>query len=257
MGMLRALGGSRRCRTSTTVAAAENSAPEPCFPPLARTGSRQPSDYGPPMTADMRQGPCVSCRRHDRHQDLRHETPRGDLLRPDVPHLVGWHPRGARPRRIHGRRGADRGAPSAGVPGDVRRPERGGHPDGGCRQWKSGISRPPLPIAQVAGGRPLVRGRAPDRAPRGDGGTAPALAQLRSVPPRRIRIRRQGVPHCDRSRGGTDDWHLRGTRLDGVRYPQPEAALRSPDHRAHRGPAVGVRGTSRSSRKAISSGRSP
>jgi hypothetical protein len=108
--------GLRR-RTSTTVAAAENSAPEPCFSPLAQTGSRQSSDTSRQVTADTRQGLCVCHRRHDRHQDFRHEASRGDLLRADVFDLMGWRfDRRDVDRRSSGRIGRQRTAFPATAP---------------------------------------------------------------------------------------------------------------------------------------------
>ena len=63
-------------------------------------------------------------------------------------------------------------------PGDARRPQRRGHPVDRPRLWEGGLSRGSLPVAQVAGGRALVRGGAPDRPARVHGGTPRALANL-------------------------------------------------------------------------------
>ena len=48
-------------------------------------------------------------------------------------------------------------------PGDVPRTQRGRHPLDRSRLWQDGAARVALAVAPVAGGRSLVRGRAPAR----------------------------------------------------------------------------------------------
>ena len=67
-------------------------------------------------------------------------------------------------------------------------PQRRRHPVDRPRRWKGGPSRVSLPVAQVAGGRSLVRGRAPDRPALDDGDTLRALAGLPDISPRHIHI---------------------------------------------------------------------
>ena len=85
--------------------------------------------------------------------------------------------------RITGHHGAKRSAVPVRVPGDARRPQRGRHPVDRPRRWKGGSSRGSRPVAQVAGGRSLVRDGAPDRPALDDGGTACALACLADILP--------------------------------------------------------------------------
>ena len=72
--------------------------------------------------------------------------------------------------RDPGHPGAIRDAAPVRDPGDARRPQRGRPPVDRPRPWTGGLSRVALPVAQVAGGRPLVRGGAPDRPALVDGG---------------------------------------------------------------------------------------
>ena len=97
------------------------------------------------------------------------------------------------------------------------------HPVDRSRLWTSRPSRADLSVAQVAGGRALVRGRAPDRPAHRDDGAPCALANLTGLSPRHRHDGRQGgsaaVRDRDRPRG-----RLRGgARLDGIRHPQTEA----------------------------------
>ena len=109
----------------------------------------------------------------------------------------------------------------------------------GLVSWTGGPSRAALPVAPVAGGRALVRGRAPDRPALGDGGTPCALAALPCVPPRHRHDERQGSLLLIGLAAGLSGRLLRGARLDGVRRAPAAAAVRCAGHRAHRGRAVG------------------
>ena len=100
---------------------------------------------------------------HEEHQGVHKGTPGGNVLRPDVRHLVGRHPPGGRSRVIPGHTGAIRAAASVGGPGAARRPPRSRHPVDRPPPRKSGPARVPIPVAQVAGRSSLVRGGAPDR----------------------------------------------------------------------------------------------
>src|SRR6266487_644009 len=121
----------------------------------------------------------------------------------------------------------------------VRRPRRRMPPVDRSRLWKGRLSRAALPVAQVAGGRSLVRGGAAGRPARVDGDPPRAFAHLPRLSPQHRHHGQQGVPPAVRYRGGADRGLLRGARLDGVRHAQAEAAVRYPDHRAHHGRPVG------------------
>src|SRR3990170_7381325 len=151
----------------------------------------------------------------------------------------GTTPGHRRTWRNPGHHGANRDAAPVSGPGDGRRPQRSRHPVDRPRPWKGGPSRVSIPVAQVAGGRSLVRGSAPDHPALGGVGTLRAFTDLHGISPRHIRIRRQGVPSAVRYRGGAGGRHLRRARLDGGRPARAEAALRWPYYRAPRGPPVG------------------
>ena len=168
---------------------------------------------------------------HDDHKGFHHEAPAANLLRPGVRHLMWWHPPLGRSWRNTGLHGANRNAAPVRGLGDARRSRRSGHPFDRLRLWKGGPSPASTPVAQVAGGRPLVRGGAPDCPPPGDGGTPRALANLPDISPRHIHVRRQGCPSAGRYRVRAGGGLLRGAGLDGGRRARAEAALRGPWHR--------------------------
>ena len=168
-------------------------------------------------------------------------APGADLLCPRVRDLLGRHPhRGRRSWRISRHPRAGRAAVSVRDAGVVRRPQRRQPPGDRPRRWTGGPSRARIAAAPVAGGRALVRGRAPDRPARVCGALVCALAHLPCVPPHHPHHERQGCPAADGARVRADGGgSVRGAGLDGVRRAPAAAAVRGADHRAHGGGAVG------------------
>ncbi len=156
-----------------------------------------------------------------------------DLLRPHVRHLMGRLRPGGRSWRLPGHPGTIRDTVTIRGPGDARRPQHRRYPVDRPRLWKGGPARASIPVAQVAGGRSLVRGSAPACPALGGGGTLGAFANLPG-----IHDGRQGCRSAVRYRGGAYNG-LRGARLDGVRRTQAEVALRYRYYRAYCGRPVG------------------
>ena len=98
----------------------------------------------------------------------------------------------------------------------------------GLSSGRAGLRDFSSPVAPVAGGRSLVRGRAPDRPAPGDGG-APSRSRCsrRTSSPASSRPTTRSPCCCSVSGGGFSVAASGGARLDGVRRAQAEAAVRA------------------------------